>query len=86
MNAHKVVAQVRKAGELADALIEAGCDADAARNLDAVGWALATQVVSARRGRPVDLPSDDVKELVYSALEQRAQPLDSSLLEGLPTP
>lgn len=85
-NGHKVANQVRKASEFADVLIEAGCDPEGVFELNDVGWAMATQIVSARRGTPVDLPSDAVKTLVWREITSRSdtRPPGAHLLAGLP--
>lgn len=83
-NSHKVGHQVDKARDFADVLTAVGCDAEGVFELGDVGWALATQIVSAQRGKPVDLPSDATKTLVWHRLQERERLADADPLEGLP--
>lgn len=77
--------RVGKARDFADVLQEAGATADSLFALDDVGWALATNLVAARRNKPVGTPSDATKALIWSRLVEREKPLGPSLLEGLPS-
>lgn len=75
--------RVRKADDLADILQAAGCAAGDVHDLPESSWNLATQVLAARRGKPVDLPSDATKSLVWHRLHLRENP-PVDVLAGLP--
>jgi hypothetical protein len=82
-DAHANLNRVRKADDLADILQAAGCTAADVVDLPESSWNLATQVLAAKRGKPVDLPSDATKSLVWHRLHLRENP-PANLLEGLP--
>ncbi len=87
MNESETIARVRKADDFATVLRDAGCTSDALFDLSEVGWHLATQLVSVKRGLPVGVPSDATKALIHHALLQHEneRPSGPHLLEGLPS-
>lgn len=67
----RTLARVRKAALLADVLDAAGCVADDVMALDEQGWADAVAVVVAQTGKPMGVPSDATKTLVWHRLAER---------------
>lgn len=88
MSTHKQVARERKAGHLAEVLVQAGCTSEDAFGLSEAAWDRATETANAAFGANHSLPSKETKALVIQNLETRerlAELSTSDPFAGLPS-